>query len=69
MEELTWIQLSIQMVQQKKGIQYTEQKTEFYCIVEKGGSMVGEELSTGSCKAIIDMYLSMKEMYYARLES
>ena len=29
LEELTWIQLSIQMVQQKKGIQYTEQKTEF----------------------------------------
>ena len=30
--------------------------------------MVEEELSISFCKAIIDMFLSMKQMYYARLD-
>ena len=44
----------------KKTIQHTEQKTEFQWMVEKDGSMVDEELSTNSCKAILDIFLFMK---------
>ena len=36
--------------------------------VEKDRSMVEEELSTSSCKAIIEMFLSMESMYHAGLE-
>ena len=41
----------------KKNIQHTKQNTEFQSPVDKDGSMVKEETSTRSCKAIIDMLL------------